>query len=282
MLRFAYNTNGCAYHRLDDALELISEAGYQGVALTLDANHFDPLADDYEDAAARLSERLKSLDLALVIETGAPYLLDPREALEPSLLHPAEEGRRRRIDLISRAVTIAKICEAESVSFLAGRRKRNVSQENAGAWLVDGLCQIADIGAAAGVTVALEPVPGHMVGTLDDFMLVREALKQMVSVPPNLSLDVGHCLVTDERDPAAAVKEFAPVLGAVTIEDMVRGVHEHRPLGEGDLNVTAVLAALDDIGFERLVSVELPLQSQRAHEMIPKMMDVLQESLPSD
>ena len=282
MLRFAYNTNGCAYHRLDDALDLISESGYQGVALTLDSHHFDPLADDYEDAAGRLGERLKALDLGLVIETGALYLLDPREAMEPSLLHPTEDGRRRRIDLVERAVNIARICEAEAVTFFAGRRRRNVSQENAGAWLLDGLSQIAEIGAKAGVAVALEPVPGQMVGTLDDFMLVREALKQMTGTAPTLSLDVGHCLVTGEREPAVAVKEFAPVLGAVGIEDMVRGLHEHRPLGEGDLDLPAVLAALDEIGFEKLISVELPLQSQRAHEMIPKMMDVLQENLPSD
>ena len=35
-LRYAYNTNGAANHRLDDALRLIADAGYDGVALTLD------------------------------------------------------------------------------------------------------------------------------------------------------------------------------------------------------------------------------------------------------
>ena len=34
-LRFAYNTNGAANHRLDDALHMIADAGYDGVALTL-------------------------------------------------------------------------------------------------------------------------------------------------------------------------------------------------------------------------------------------------------
>ena len=33
-LRYAYNTNGAANHRLDDALHLIAGAGYDGVALT--------------------------------------------------------------------------------------------------------------------------------------------------------------------------------------------------------------------------------------------------------
>ena len=47
-LRYAYNTNGTAWHRLDDALVLIHEGGYDGVALTLDHHHFDPLGPDWE------------------------------------------------------------------------------------------------------------------------------------------------------------------------------------------------------------------------------------------
>ena len=38
-LRFAYNTNGMQSHRLVDALALLGETGYHGVALTLDHMH---------------------------------------------------------------------------------------------------------------------------------------------------------------------------------------------------------------------------------------------------
>ena len=41
MLRYAYNTNGLQNHRLDHALELLAENGYDGVALTLDVQHLD-------------------------------------------------------------------------------------------------------------------------------------------------------------------------------------------------------------------------------------------------
>ena len=282
MLRFAYNTNGCCNHRLVDALELIAEAGYQGVALTLDHHHLDPFADDYEARAETLARKLSELDLALVIETGAQFLMDPRERYEPTLLHPTEDGRARRVDLLRRAVRIAAICNAESVSFFAGRPKRGVSQANAGAWLLDGLVKIAEIGAQEGIPVALEPEPGHMVATLDDFKLVREALTQMTDAPLLLALDTGHCLVAGDREPVAAVKEFAAIIGAVAIEDMKRGVHEHLPFGEGDMDIPAILVALDKVGCERLISVELPRDSHRASEMIPAAMDYLQERLPSD
>ena len=45
-LRFGYGTNGFANHRLADALGLIADLGYTGVALTLDHCHVDPYAAD--------------------------------------------------------------------------------------------------------------------------------------------------------------------------------------------------------------------------------------------
>ncbi len=119
-LRFAYNTNGAANHRLDDALSLIADSGYDGVALTLDHHHFDPFEPDLERRAEGLARRLRELGLGLVIETGARYLLDPRVKHEPTLLNPTPEGRARRIDFLTRCIRIAAICEAEAVSFWAG------------------------------------------------------------------------------------------------------------------------------------------------------------------
>jgi ribosomal protein S12 methylthiotransferase accessory factor len=79
-----------------------------------------------------------------------------------------------------------------------------------------------------------------------------------------------------------AVKEAAPVLGAVSIEDMKRGVHEHLPFGKGDLEATAVLGALEEVGYEGLVSVELDQSSHEAHETIPGSLEFLLDHLPSD
>ena len=50
---------------------------------------------------------------------------------------------------------------------------------------------------------------------------------------------------------------------------MRRGVHVHLPFGEGDMDVAAVLDALDEIGFQRLVCVELSRESPQADRAIP-------------
>ena len=94
-LRYAYNTNGAANHRLDDALHLIAGAGYDGVALTLDIHHLDPFADGWEREAERLRGLLERLRLGSVIETGARFLLDPTDKHEPTLLTASAEARAR-------------------------------------------------------------------------------------------------------------------------------------------------------------------------------------------
>jgi len=223
-LRFAYNTNGAANHRLDDALALIADAGYDGVALTLDIHHLDPFAEDFANERRRVAARLRQLGLGCVIETGARFLLDPRAKHEPTLLTADPAGRARRVEFLSRALEVAAETEADAMSFWAGVPKPSVSLDDWAALRIPGL---------------------------------------------QLALDTGHCIVTGERDPAAAVAEFAPHLGTVSIEDMKRGVHIHLPFGEGDMDVPAVLRALEAARFDKLVCVEMSRESHRADTIIP-------------
>src|SRR4051794_18219896 len=76
-LRFAYGTNGLTDLRLTDAVHLLADLGYQGVAVTLDHMHLDPCAPDLLPRAARLGRDLDRLGLGAAVETGARYVLDP-------------------------------------------------------------------------------------------------------------------------------------------------------------------------------------------------------------
>ncbi len=269
-LRFAYNTNGTASHRLDDALTLMAEAGYAGVALTLDHNHFDPFAEDWEAAAGRLRRRLDAVGFGSVIETGARYLLDPRAKHEPTFVSADPAGRERRVAFLQRAVDIASILGSEAVSFWAGVPKPGVDPIAARAWLGEGVAAVSAYAVRRGVVAALEPEPGMLAETVDDFRALAAVIPGL-----RLALDVGHCLVTGERDPAEAVREFADALGTVSIEDMRRGEHVHLAFGEGDMDTPGILDALDEIAFPGLVCVELSRESHRADTMIPGAMRYL-------
>lgn len=274
-LRLAYNTNGTAHHRLDDALALIADAGYDGVALTLDHHHLDPFAPDLAGRARQLDRRLRALGLGLVVETGARYLLDPRQKHEPTLVSPEPAGRARRLEFLRRCLDVCAACGGETVSFWAGVPRPGVDRQDAWGWLEEGVSRVAELAAERGVAASLEPEPGMLAETVDDYYRLRTAAPAL-----RLALDTGHCLVTNDRDPAAAVAETAAHLGTVAVEDMRRGVHEHLPFGEGDVDVPAVLAALDAVRFRGLVTVELSRDSHRAHEMVGRAIAYLRQREP--
>ena len=112
-----YNTNGLAHHDLFDAVELLAEIGYRGVAITIDHNALPPYGKHTSQRITRLRRLLERLDMRSVIETGGRFLLDPRAKHEPTLL---SENRRRRIDFYKYAIDCAAQLNSDCVSLWSG------------------------------------------------------------------------------------------------------------------------------------------------------------------
>ncbi|MFI2764082.1 sugar phosphate isomerase/epimerase family protein [Streptomyces echinatus] len=259
-LRFGYGTNGLTDLRLDDALALLADLGYDGVGLTLDHMHLDPLAPGLAGRTRRVAKRLAELGLDVTVETGARYVLDPRRKHGPSLLDPDPEARARRADLLLRAVRVAADLGARAVHCFSGIVPPTV-REPATAWqrLTASLRPVLEAAGTAGVPLAVEPEPGHLLATLADF----HHLRGLLGDPPalGLTLDIGHCQCLEPLPPEDCVRAAAPWLRHVQIEDMRRGVHDHLPFGEGEIDFPPVLAALDASGYQGLTVVELPRHS---------------------
>ncbi|MFI1206174.1 sugar phosphate isomerase/epimerase family protein [Streptomyces sp. NPDC020802] len=325
-LRFSYGTNGLTDLRLDDALSLLADLGYDGVGLTLDHMHLDPLAPDLAARTRRLARRLDELGLGVTLETGARYVLDPRRKHGPSLLDPDPEERARRVDLLLRAVQVAEDLGAHAVHCFSGIPPQGAAggvtgsavKEAAGAtagqadpqgvsvtddgvaddrvaddavtddgvaedtvWkrLAEALTPVLDAATDAGVPLAVEPEPGHLLATLDDFHRLRTTLGSPDAL--GLTLDIGHCQCLEPRSPADCVRDAAPWLRHVQIEDMRRGVHEHLPFGDGEIDFPPVLEALAATGYRGLVSVELPRHSHAGPQLARQSLPFLRRaSLP--
>ncbi|MEV1067458.1 sugar phosphate isomerase/epimerase family protein [Streptomyces sp. NPDC050263] len=258
-LRFGYGTNGLADLRVDDALGLLADLGYDGVGLTLDHMHLDPLAPDLAARTRRLAHRLDALGLGVTVETGARYVLDPRRKHGPSLLDPEPDDRARRVDLLLRAVRIAGDLGAHAVHCFSGTMPPGTDPETAWQRLADTLTPVLEAAATAGIPLAIEPEPGHLLATLADFHRLRRTLGDPAFL--GLTLDIGHCQCLEPLPPADCVRAAGPWLRHVQIEDMRRGVHEHLPLGAGEIDFPAVLAALAATGYRGLTVVELPRHS---------------------
>ncbi len=268
MTRFGYGTNGLADLRLADALGLLADLGYDGVALTLDHMHLDPLAPDLAARTAAVAARLDRLGLAVVVETGARYVLDARRKHHPTLL---DDDAGPRLDLLRRAIRVGADLGAEAVSFWSGIRPSTVDPAVARDRLVRACAELVPLAGSAGVRLALEPEPGMLVETLADWT----ALAGEVGPGLGLTLDIGHCRCLEPEPEAACVRRAGSRLANVQLDDMRRGVHEHLPFGAGEVDLPAVLAALRAVGYGGLASVELPRHSHAGPELAARSLAAL-------
>src|SRR5690349_417315 len=151
-----YNTNGFAHHALDDALEILAELGYGAVAITPDVHHLPPFATSTAELR-RVRGRLESLGLAVVVETGARFVLDPRRKHRPNLLEADAGARRVRSDFLRRCAEMAAELGAGVISIWSGNKPPETSAAEADRFLAEGVAALCDAAAALGVRVAMEP-----------------------------------------------------------------------------------------------------------------------------
>ncbi|WP_245641822.1 sugar phosphate isomerase/epimerase family protein [Nonomuraea candida] len=271
MIRFGYGTNGFANHRLSDALDVIADLGYAGVALTLDHHHLDPYAAGLARRVAGLADRLRTLGLGVVIETGARYLLDPRRKHAPTLL---DDDRGARVDFLCRAVAIGADLGAEAVSFWSGVRPPHVPPALARDRLVDGCARVLE--RAGSLPLGFEPEPGMLVDTIAGWRELRRALGEPDGF--GLTLDIGHCRCNEPDPVPDCVAAVAGHLVNVQIDDMRRGTHEHLEFGEGEIDFPPVLRALAGSGYRGLAAVELPRHSHAAPDVAARSLAFLRRA----
>jgi sugar phosphate isomerase/epimerase len=270
-LSFGYNTNGFAHHKLEEALAIIADCGYQGVALTLDNHHCNPFTAEPADVL-RLRQLLEKLKLRVVVETGARYLLNPQRKHYPTLV--SIEGRQIRLEFLRRAVDIAHELNAECVSFWSGETEPDVPEHQAWDWLVTGCLQLAEHAKRRGVQLAFEPEPGMLVDDVAKFEVLK---KHLTSARFGLTLDIGHAFCTENAPFRQVYGKFANLIRNVHIEDIRGRKHEHLMFGEGELDFVAVLRVLSDNKYNGLINVELSRDSHRAPEVARRSIEFLQE-----
>jgi len=265
-----YNTNGLAFHRLQDALRLIAETGFKSVALTLDYQHLDPTdRESAVRAAASLRPLIGRLGLRVTIETGARFILDPRHKHQPTLISAKQSDRRRRIELLKTAIDVAATLQADSVSLWSGGPD---DEDEAGARfqsrtsnlrrrLLASLTQVLQHARRVGVKLAFEPEPGMFIDRMAGYASLCRQLDDPLF---GLTLDVGHVHCLNDGDVCEHIRAGKDRLWNVHVADMRRGVHEHLMFGEGQIDFAPIFQTLREIEYAGPVHVELSRHSYDA------------------
>lgn len=271
-----YNTNGFAFHRLEDAARILASLGYDGVAVTPDVHHLDPSRTTPGDLAG-FRRLLDDLSLSCVLETGARFVLDPTRKHRPSLLDEPSESVVR-LDFLKRCVDMAVALRAPVVSVWSGSAPDGLDPEAGLDRLARGLTALCEHAAASGVRIGFEPEPGMAVETVQGWTRVKAAVGHPLL---GLTLDVGHCLATREGDPARILRRHGAELVMVQLDDHRAGRHEHLMFGEGEVRWPEVAEGLAASGYEGPLEVELSRHSSDAPATARRSLDFLRALLAS-
>jgi sugar phosphate isomerase/epimerase len=263
-----YNTNGFAHHRLEDAIEIIGELGYGGVAITPDVYHRPLLETGYFDGnpnsgdEKKLSEYLTVRKLKCAIETGARFILDSKQKHQPTMISLDADGRYERLAFLQTCVNLSAKVNAECVSFWSGTPTDDATPRALMLRLVDGCKRLADVAAAKSIRLAFEPEPGMFIDTMDKFAELHARINHPAF---GLTLDIGHLVCNGELPVSQYIRQWKHVLWNIHIEDMKRGVHDHLMFGEGEVDFADVFAALKEIKYAGGIYVEL---SRHSHDAV--------------
>ena len=275
-MRFGYNTNGFAHHCLGHALNILARLGYRSIAITLDHYALNPFDRHLPEQVAEMRTILQKLNLGCVIETGARFMLDPWRKHQPTLLSAAKSWRKRRLTFLQGAVDIAHGLGAGAVSFWSGTPLDGAPDKILMERLVEGCLRLCDHAAAEHVRLAFEPEPGMFIDRMARFAELRERVNRSNF---GLTLDIGHLHCQGETPIADHIRHWRDMIWNIHIEDMCKGVHEHLMFGEGEIDFGPVLQALEEIGYQGGVHVELSRHSHDAVNTACRALEFLKQTV---
>src|SRR5579885_2642284 len=256
-MKLAFSTNAYLRHPFDEAAARIAGLGYQGLELLADVPHAWPagLLDVQKRAILAAMERT-GLSFSNINAFMMNAINDHRQPYwYPSFIEPDEPYRRVRIDHTRRALSLCAELGAPHITtepggpLAPGRSRREAID-----LFVEVLKPLAEHAHELGVRLLIEPEPGLLLETTDQYLEVAERLG---APSVGLNFDVGDAFCVGEDLPAA-IARMAPHTRHYHVEDISAArVHHHLVPGTGAIDFAEVFRAIARTGYDGWVTVEL-------------------------
>lgn len=256
-MKLAFSTNAYLRYPFDEAADRIAAIGYEGLELLADVPHAWP-AGLLEGPKRAILEAMKRTNLTFsnvnafmmnaVNDYRQPYWY-------PSFIEPDPHYRRVRIDHTHRALDLcAELGAPHITTEPGGPVPAGESRDAAVDLFVEVLKPLAEHAHERGVLLLIEPEPGLLIETTDQYLEVAER----VNAPSiGLNFDVGHAYCVGEDLPRA-IERLAPQIRHYHFEDIAATrVHHHLVPGTGAIDFTEVIAAIRRTGYDGWLTVEL-------------------------
>ena len=252
----AFSTNAFKKNTLHQAIQFIADIGYDGVELMADLHHAYP---PNFDAQARAETRalLAKHGMTVTNVNAFTHFIDG-DTYHPTWLENDPSLVQKRIDHTNACLKMARDFECRTVSIQPGGPMIGFakSYEHAAEEFAAALSQCVATARETGVTIAVEPEPGLLIQTADEFLRFKNAFFKHDDCV-QMNCDIGHLFCVGD-DPAEVIRKLPQHVAHVHLEDIgANRVHQHLTPGKGVIDFGEIFAALHDIGYAGNVTVEL-------------------------
>lgn len=275
--RLAFASNAMKRYSLDEAIDLVADAGYQGMEILLDVPHAFP--PDVKDAdVARWREKLEARNLA-VSNCNAFMLYGIEGCHRPSWCEKDPERRKLRVEHTRHCLHLAAKLGAPTISTEPGGPiDEGVTREQAADWFEEGIRSVLPDAKEAGVRLCIEPEPDLLIekaGQYEEFMQRFDG-DALAADWLGLNFDVGHFYCVGE-DPAANAAKFKGRIHHIQIEDIAADrVHFHLVPGDGAIDFDEFFKQLNQADYDNgWITVELYTFEHKAVEVAQRAREFL-------
>jgi sugar phosphate isomerase/epimerase len=256
-MKLAFSTNAYLKFSFVEAVRRLAALGYAGVEIMADVPHAWPACLlDEQKQAIRDALTQNRLGISNINAFMMNAISDPRQRYwHPSWIEPDRHYRQIRIEHTKRALTLARELGARCITTEPGGPvEPGASWEAALRLFVEMLKPVAEHAEREGVLLLIEPEPGLLVETADQFL---ELMKHLDSPAIGLNFDIGHAYCVGD-EPAPTIRRLAPHIRHFHLEDIAATrVHHHLIPGEGAIDFAATLRAIRDIKYDGWITIEL-------------------------
>jgi sugar phosphate isomerase/epimerase len=256
-MKLAFSTNAYLNFSFAEAVRRLAAIGYTGVEIMADVPHAWPafLLEEQKQAIRDALARNK-LAISNINAFMMHAINDSRQRYwHPSWIEPDRHYRQIRIDHTMRALTLAKELGAPCITTEPGGPVEPGASWSAALKLfVEMLKPVIGHAEKEGVLLLIEPEPGLLIETADQFL---ELMQHLDSPAVGMNFDVGHAYCVHD-DPATTIPRVAKYIRHFHLEDIAATrVHQHLVPGEGAIDLVAALRAIASIGYTGWVTIEL-------------------------
>ena len=258
---------------LEEVIKRLAQIGYDGIEIGAASPHAYPR---YLNAESRrhLKSVLDHNGIAV-----ASMLPAPGGGPGFNVASPLEQEREDAIEQYKEVIELCSQLGGKTVLYVAGWQVFGTSRKQAWAWSRAALTEIGKTASDFGVTIAVEPTPNdsNLIESCDDALeLMHEAASPSVKV----MFDTFHAFYRNEV-PTDYVYQMGKDLHHIHISDTDR-----LPPGQGRGDFRGLLGALQDIGYEGYLTMEIAfnrrdvepdLVARQAHDYLRSEMARLRE-----